>query len=112
MIVEGGTFVEQIIGADDGRVASGVAAADPAFFKHCYVSESVLCRQVIGRPQSVAAAADDDGIVLLLRFRLAPLLLPAAMARQPAQKKGKRREGLLAHDRRLSAKVLVFRVIR
>src|SRR5882757_5400310 len=111
MIVEGGAFVEQVIGADDGRVASGVAAADPAFFQHRDVSETVLLRQVIGRPQSVPAAADDDGVVLSLWFRLAPLLLPAAMARQTAPKERKRREGLLAHDWRLSAKILVFRII-
>src|SRR5882757_11544707 len=112
MIVEGGAFVEQIIGADDGRVASGVAAADPAFFQHCDVPESVLLRQVIGRPQSVPAAADDDGVVSLPGFRLAPLLLPAAMARQAAPKERKRREVLLAHDGRSGAKVLVFRIIR
>src|SRR5258707_8347642 len=103
MIVEGGAFVEQIIRADDGRVASGVAAADAAFFEHRDVCKSMLPRQVIGRPQTVPAAADDDSIVLAFGFRLAPLLLPAAMAGQTAQKKGKRREGLLSHDRRLSA---------
>src|SRR5713226_513349 len=98
MIVEGGTLIEQIIGADDGRVASGVAAADPSFFEHRDVSDPVFLSQVIGRPQSVTAAADDDGVVLWLGFRLAPLLLPAAMARQTAPKERKRREGLLAHD--------------
>src|SRR5258708_28628368 len=98
MSVEGGPLVEQIIGADDGRVASGVAAADPAFFQHSDVPESVLLRQVKGRPQSVAAAADDDGVVSLLGLRLAPLLLPAAMAGQTAPKERQRREGLLAHD--------------
>ena len=34
VVVQRGAFVEQVVRADDGGVAAGVAAADPAFFHH------------------------------------------------------------------------------
>ncbi len=34
MVVERGALREQVVGADDGGVAAGVAAADPALFEH------------------------------------------------------------------------------
>ena len=76
MVVERGTLVEQVIGANDRGVAAGVAAADPALLEHGDVRQAVLLGQVVGSPQAVTAAPDDDGVVVGLRLGLAPLLLP------------------------------------
>ena len=60
MVVERGALVEQVVGADDGGVAAGVAAADPAFLEHGDVGEPMLLGQVIGGAESMTAAADND----------------------------------------------------
>ena len=67
MIVERGALIEQVVGADDGGVAAGVAAAYPAFLQHRDLTQPVVARQVIGRAQPVSAAADDDRVVSGLR---------------------------------------------
>jgi hypothetical protein len=76
VVVECGAFIEEIIRADDGGIAAGVAAADPALFEYGDIGQPVLFRQIIGGTQTMAAAADDDGVIGGLRFRLTPLLLP------------------------------------
>jgi len=48
--------------------------------------------QIVRGPETVAAAADDDGIVARLREGLAPLLLPAAMVREAAPKQRQSRK--------------------
>src|ERR1700719_5054259 len=94
MVVERGALVEQVVGADDGGVAAGVAAADPAFFEHCDVGEVVLAREVVGRSQSVTAAADDEGVIGGFGLRTAPLRRPAALAGQAPYQQRQAGEGL------------------
>src|ERR1700719_926732 len=94
MVVERGALVEQGVGADDGGVAAGVAAADPAFFEHCDVGEVVLAREVGGRSQSVTAAAEDEGVIGGFGLRTAPLRRPAALAGQAPYQQRQSGEGL------------------
>src|SRR6267143_13908 len=94
MVVERGALVVQVVGADDGGVAAGVAAADPAFFEHCDVGEAVLAREVVGCPEPVTTAADDQGVIGSLGFGTAPLLRPAALAGQAPYQQRQAGEGL------------------
>src|SRR6185312_238910 len=82
VVVERGALREEIIGADDGRVTTGVPAADPAFFQHRDVTESVLLREVVRSAESVTASAHDDRVIRRLGLRSAPLWLPASLAGQ------------------------------
>ena len=41
-------FVIKIVGADNGRVATGVAAAEPTLFKHGDVGDAVFLGKVVG----------------------------------------------------------------
>ena len=76
MVVERGAFVEQVVGADDGGVAPGVAAADPALLEHRDVRETVFLGEIVRGSQAMPAAADDDGIVARLGLR--PCAIAAA----------------------------------
>ncbi len=110
MVVERGAFVEQVVRADDRRVAAGVAAADPALLEHGDIAQTVLRGEVIRGAEPMTAAADDDRIVSRLRLGFAPLRLPAAMSRQPAQNQRQRRKPLPAHApalRRIASTPLV-----
>ena len=78
--VECGALVPQVVRAHDGGIAAGVAAADPAALNHRHIGDAMLFCQVIGRGQSVAAAADNHDLVALLGFGFAPSRLPAAVA--------------------------------
>src|SRR6266403_464130 len=94
MVVECGALIEQVVGADDGGIAAGVAAADPAFFEHRDVGEVVLAREVVCRSQPVTAAADDEGVIGGLGLRTAPLSRPAALAGQAPYQQRQAGEGL------------------
>src|SRR3977135_1533908 len=94
MVVERGALVEQVVGADDGGVAAGVAAADPAFFEHCDVGEAVLARAVVGASHPVPPAADDEGVIGGLGLGTAPLRRPAALAGQAPYQQRQAGEGL------------------
>src|SRR6266853_5167589 len=94
MVVECGALIEQVVGADDGGVAAGVAAADPALFEHCDVGEAMLAREVVGCSQSVTAAADDEGVIGGLGLGTAPLRRPAALAGQAPYQQRQAGEGL------------------
>ena len=65
-LVELDPFDRQIVGADDGRVAAGVAAADVALVEHGDVGHAVVAGQVVGDAQAVPARADDDRVVAVL----------------------------------------------
>src|SRR5271156_4461747 len=101
MIVERGAFIEEIVRADDGGVASGIAAADPAFLQHRDVGQAVFAREIVGGPQAMSAAADDDGVVAGFRNSFAPLILPAAMAVEAAPDERQSGKRLLAHGARM-----------
>jgi hypothetical protein len=68
LVVKLDPFRRQVVGTDDGGVASGVAAADIAFFQYRDVGDAMIASQIVGGRQPVAAAADDDHIVAGLEF--------------------------------------------
>src|SRR3546814_9662636 len=72
MLVERRRLVPQVVGAHDGGVAPGVAAAQPAALHHRDGADAVQLGQVIGSRQAVAAAADDDHVVARLRLGALP----------------------------------------
>src|SRR5262249_4361032 len=76
MLVEERALIPQIIGADDGRVAPGIAATEPPFLEHGDIGDPMLLGEIVRRRQSVAASADDDDVVLRLRLWAAPGELP------------------------------------
>ncbi len=78
VLVDRGALVVQVVGADDRRVAAGIAAADPALLDDGDVCEPMLLGEIVGGRQPMPAAADDDGVVARLRsLRKAPGRLPA-----------------------------------
>ena len=68
-LVEGDAFGGQVVGADDGGVAAGVAAAEIALVEHGDVAHAVARRQVIGGGEPVPAAADDRHVVARPQLR-------------------------------------------
>jgi hypothetical protein len=82
MVIEARAFVIEIIRADDGGVAAGIAAAQPALFDHGNVGDAVFLGEVIGGAETMPAGADDDDVVFRFRFGRGPVLFPAAVAPQ------------------------------
>ena len=70
---------------------AGVAAAEPALLDHRDVGDAVLLGQVIRGGETVAAAADDDHVVLALRLRAAPRLLPVLVVATRVAREGEDR---------------------
>jgi hypothetical protein len=83
MLVEVGVGRQQVVGAHDGGVAPGIAAADPTLLQHGDVAQAVQLGEIIGSGKPMTAAADDHHVVGRLRFGIAPSPLPSAM---PAQR--------------------------
>ena len=73
---------QQIIGADDGRVASGIAGADPVLFQHGDIGDAVHLGEIMRGGEAVAAAADNDHVVGRFRRRIAPGRPPVLVTRQ------------------------------
>ena len=92
VIVQMRAFVIEIVGADDGGVAPGIAAADPAFLQDRDVGDPVFFRQIIGRAQPMPAAAYDDRVISGFRRSIGPLLGPALVPAQGLGKEGKSAE--------------------
>jgi hypothetical protein len=65
-------FGREVIRADDGGVARGVAAAEITLFEHCDIANAMVARQVIRRGKPVASTADDDDFVAILEARRIP----------------------------------------
>src|SRR6185437_10366763 len=82
VVVEGSALITQIVRADDGGVAAGIAPADPALLEDRHPGEMVLLGEIVGGAQPVSAAAHDDGVVSGLGLRFAPLRLPIAVTGQ------------------------------
>ena len=80
VVVDAGALVIEVVGADDGGVAAGIAAAEPALFQHRDIGDAVLLGEVVGGGEAMAAGADDDDIVFRARLGRGPLLLPALVA--------------------------------
>ena len=98
VLVKRAAFVPQVVRADDGRVASGVAAADPAFFQHRDVGDGVVFGKVVRGREPVPAAADDDRVVAWFRRGIAPEGLPAGVARKRVLEEAEEGEVLHAGD--------------
>ena len=105
VIVERGALLEEVVGADDGGVAAGVAAADPAFFEHRDLAQAVLGGQIVRRSQPVAAAADDERVVGALRLRSCATAAPSCAGRavRRAAVTGRRRAAPWRSFRRVRA---------
>ena len=73
---------EEIIGADDGRVASGIAGADPVLLQHGDVGDAVHLGEIMRGGEAVAAAADNDHVVGSFGRRIAPGRPPVLVTRQ------------------------------
>src|SRR3546814_1176551 len=80
--VKGSRFREEIIRADDRRVAAGVAAADPAALDERDVGETMVLRKIISGREAMPAATDNDRVIIRLGRRVAPRRLPAALDRK------------------------------
>lgn len=98
--VERARFVLQIVGANDGGVASGVAAAEPAAFEHGDVAHAVFAGEVIRRAEAMSASAHDDNLVATARRRATPSALPAAVSGKRVAREGGERVGLHENDQR------------
>ena len=103
VVVERGALVEEVVGADDRRVAAGVAAADPALLEHRDVREPVLGGEVIRRAEAMPAAADDDRVVGGLRLRAPPLLAASRGGRRRLCHSSESGPGLPLHRARPQA---------
>lgn len=82
VFVEQRGLVPQVVGAHDGGVARGVAAAQPTFLDYRHVADAVFLGQVVGGGQAVPAATDDDHVVDRLRRGRAPHALPVLVMAQ------------------------------
>ena len=89
LFVDRGGGVLQVVRADDGGVAPGVAAAEPAFFDDRDVGDAVVLAKVVGGGKAVAACADDDGVVGFLRQRRCPGPFPTLMVAEGLARDGK-----------------------
>src|SRR5205814_3606635 len=98
-LVEMRVWIEMVVGANDRRVASGVAAAEPALFQHRDVADAMLFREVIRGGEPMTAATDDDDIVVLLRRSAAPCGWPALVAAERIADEGEDRIALHIESR-------------
>ena len=80
MFIKGNIARLAVIGADDGGVAPDIARADPAFFNHGNIGHIVVFGQIIGRCQTMTAAADDNGVIFCLWLWLPPGGCPVLLA--------------------------------
>jgi len=63
LIVELHPFRSEVVRANDGGVAAGIAAAEVALVEYRHIANAVIARQVIGGCQTMAARADDDHVI-------------------------------------------------
>ena len=83
-VVEAHALRRQIVRADDGRVAGGVAAGEIALVQHRDIGDAPVLGQVIGRGEAMAAGADDDDVVGGLQLRgLGEMALGRVFAAEP-----------------------------
>ena len=80
LLVEGRVAWQQVIGADDRRVAPDIAGADERAFQYGDVADPVFFREVERGCEPMPPAAHDDDVIGRLRRRVAPLGTPIALA--------------------------------
>ena len=79
----------EIVRPDDRRVATGVAATEPALLDDHNIPEPVLLGEIVGRAEPMPAATDDHRVVGCLGLGRTPLRRPA---RVPAKRLARQRE--------------------
>src|SRR5262249_39454379 len=72
VLVERRALIDQVVGADDGGVAPGVPAAEPALLEHGDVGDAVLLGQKISGGEAVATGADNHHVIARLRVGVPP----------------------------------------
>ena len=75
-LVDVGSLVPEVVGADYFGIASRVATAHIALFDHGHIAEPLFFDQVVGRGQTMSATADDYCVVGGFWFGAAPGALP------------------------------------
>src|SRR6185503_10892317 len=96
-LVDARALREEVIGADDRRVTTRIAAADPAFFENGDPRDPVVASQVVGSREAVPAATDDEDVVLRPGIRRPPgRALGHARRDRPAKQ---RERGVFLHAR-------------
>jgi len=70
-VEEGNPFGRQVIGADNSGGPSASPSAQVAFVQHRHIGHAQLS-QVVGRRQSMDAAANNDHLVAVLQWLLPP----------------------------------------
>lgn len=80
-VIKTRALVIEVVRADDSRVATRVAAAEPALVDHRDIGDPMLLREVVCRTQAVPAGADDHHVVSSLGLGIRPLLSPVRLAR-------------------------------
>lgn len=104
MVIKPGTFVPQIIGADDGGVSSCVPATYPAPVENSDIRDPVVLDEVVGGRETMPAAADNDDVIMILGHRGGPCSLPAALTIQAFLQQGQGR--IAAQKKAYYARVL------
>ncbi len=84
-------FIE-IVRADDGGVAAGIAAAEPALFQNGNVGDAMFLGQIISGTETMAAATDDDDVIFLARLGRRPLGIPSLVGPHCLASHGKNRK--------------------
>jgi hypothetical protein len=73
VLVDRRALVPQVVRTDDRGVPRHVAAGQPALLEHADVGDPVVLREVVGRGQTVPAAADDHDVVSTFRLGGTPV---------------------------------------
>ena len=94
VLVESRRFIGEVVGADDRRVAAGVAAPDPALLQHSDIVDAVLPGEVVGGCKAVTAADDDDDVVAWPGRGIAPRRSPASVGAEAAPQEAEDRVAL------------------
>ena len=80
---------QAIVGADNGRIAPGIAATDPASLQNRDLADAVHGGEIEGGSQAMTAAADDDHVIMRLGVRVppgtGPVLVSAKTGAQQAE---------------------------
>src|SRR4029077_9798298 len=79
-LVEADVLGVEVVGADQGGVASDVAEPDRAPLQHRDVGDAVFGGEIKSGGEAMAAAADDHDAIARARYRLGPGARPAALA--------------------------------
>src|SRR5690606_23841089 len=95
--VEAGIARQPVLRAHDGGVAPALPEADRTLLDPGDIGDAVDTGVVMRDRTPLAAAADDDHVVMGLRLRLAPGGFPALVAAQPLPEEAQ--SGIAVRDR-------------